>query len=929
MIAERPAAGYRVVVAGYIHRKVFLEVEGRPHVSIQTATTGPITLTTDANGAFSANPTTPTLPPAGDAADEPYYSASATVYSASGAIVATDDKTSPVPSFAFAFSVPFQLEPGRLAIGGHVTEDWSGRRAAGYSLRVVGFTKAEFRRTAGFGDGKPMVITEVNDTPPIALTTDANGHFFTDPETPPLPTLRDPTYELGIVTHGANVTVSAHGIALATVSKEATTTAVGFAIDVAGWASIGPKNFTCVIVSLAVHPTIPSIIYAGAQYGGVWKTTDAGATWRPTMDAQSNLYVGAVGLCTAHPQVVYAAMHSSAEFSPTAGLFRSADGGVSWQARTAVSSVCNAGTQRSLQMAVHPTNPDIVYLAGDRALHRSDDGGLTWPVRDAIIDGVTQRNSYGILDGAIVDVKLDPDQPDTIYIAVTGRGVLSSTDGGATWTRLGASLQFPVQYQANGQTQTRTVGLDGSYRCALALGGPINGRRLVAKVQGTILISDDRGRSWRVVPGTDHGYEPDSPDWDSCVGVMPGNRDVIVAGGDGMTASFDGGTTWSHVAALHEDQQSIAFVPNQSAFYFSNDGLIGSAHLTLELGQGLKLVPKFATQTVSTGLVASQCFNVSVSQTAPVVAGCSTYHTGIVRTGREQLDQWEYLQGAEGGLFEIDPTDANKLFCAPWAQPHLRMSTDGGSSFTSHDLMFRSATGQDQAAYPVSLGIRPDDGSRLYAGAFFGWLYFSVDGGNHWDHVKDAAGNPLLPTGGTERNDQIGGFAYAPSNPAVVYAGTTNGRVWRTTSAATSSAGWQQLSSPSPITDRLWAIAVHPTDPNTIYVGYAGSAPASNRVWRGTQQPDGTFAWALASGSAGAMLPAMGVYTLVCDPAHPSHVFAATSLGVYSTADAGATWYPLGGGLPNTRIVDLRLRRRDHTLYAAALGRGIFRWPLL
>jgi hypothetical protein len=332
--------------------------------------------------------------------------------------------------------------------------------------------------------------------------------------------------------------------------------------------------------------------------------------------------------------------------------------------------------------------------------------------------------------------------------------------------------------------------------------------------------------------------------------------------------------------------------------------------------------PTFVTRKVSDGLVASQCFNVAVSQQGPLVVGCSTYHTGILRSGRDHFETWEHIDGPEGGLFEIDPTDGNKMFCGPWQQGNLHVSKNGGSSFDNRQLTFTDSTG-DKAAYPVALGLRPDDGNRLYAGAFFGWLYYSLDGGDHWDHVQDAAGSALLPAGGTDRADRVIGFGFAPSNPAVLYIGTTNRRLWRTTTGATASSGWSELSQPSPGTsDPIGAIAVHPTDPNTVYIGYGNNA--SGRVWRGTQQANGTFAWT----GLGAALPSAAVSALVIDPLHPTHVFAATNLGVFATADAGATWHPFGAGLPNTRVVGLRLRRLDHTLWAAAVGRGIFYWHL-
>jgi photosystem II stability/assembly factor-like uncharacterized protein len=538
LVSEAPAAGYTVIVAGYAHSRIFVEPPGsRPHWITQTATTGAITLQTNAAGAFGVDPATPTVPEG----DEPTtYSASVTVQSASGVVLAHQEPSSPGTSFNFALTVPFESQPGHLAIGGHVTEKWSGHKAVGYALRIVPLTKQLFLIPATELGGHPRTVTLTNSGAPITATTDANGHFFTQPPTPPLPEPPSDEFAPGPVTHGASVTVSANGIDLVTATREVATNVLDFTVEISGWTSAGPRNFTCVIVALAVHPSNPRIVYAGAQYGGVWKTTDGGGTWTPTMDSQSNLYVGAVGLCVARPDVIYAVTQSSAEFAAHAGLLRSTDGGVSWQKRTDVPSVSSAGTDNHVQIAVHPTNPDIVYVAGDSSLHRSNDGGNTWIVHNITVDGAPQTNTKGIFDGNIGDVKLDPDHPDTVYIAVPARGIYSCSDGGTAWSKRGGGVQFSVKDSSG----THTVGFGGGYRCVLGLGGTPGERRLAAKVQGTILISDDAGNTWHPLSGTDHGYEPDSPNWDSCVAVMPGSRDVIVAGGDGLQATFDAGAHW-------------------------------------------------------------------------------------------------------------------------------------------------------------------------------------------------------------------------------------------------------------------------------------------------------------------------------------------------------------------------------------------------
>ena len=134
------------------------------------------------------------------------------------------------------------------------------------------------------------------------------------------------------------------------------------------WVNIGPANVTGVIRALAVHPTQPDTLYAGAHLGGVWRTIDGGKTWSPTMDRESNLVVYALGLCRANPNVLYAAMSSAPGFS----LYRSADGGWSWSERRAPHDSFTPGSDcRASDSPVHGLHR-VVFRAAQEHQWRLD-----------------------------------------------------------------------------------------------------------------------------------------------------------------------------------------------------------------------------------------------------------------------------------------------------------------------------------------------------------------------------------------------------------------------------------------------------------------------------------------------------------------------------------------------------------------------------
>jgi photosystem II stability/assembly factor-like uncharacterized protein len=686
------------------------------------------------------------------------------------------------------------------------------------------------------------------------------------------------------------------------------------------WVNIGPANVTGVIRALAAHPAQPDTLFAGAQMGGVWRTIDGGKTWSPTMDRESKLVVYALGMSRANPDFLYAAMYSAPGFS----LYRSVDGGWSWSERGLLTTLSMPSA-----IAVHPTIPNTVYIASYFGLHKSIDGGSSFVVQPCIVDGQTQANTTSAFDGNIDDVKLDPDSPATIYISVRTRGVFKSTNAGSSWIRVGAGIVFDVR--DDGGT-TRQTGLNGEFRTVLAIGedkrpGRHGTQFLVAKVQGTILTSPDGGATWRALPGSNHGDSPFSW-WTTCVAVCPADEDFIVAGGLTLTVTLNasaanpawtfppGFSQYSIYAPFHVDQQAIAFLPNRpDDFYYANDGMIG-----LVGSRGA------SNAVASDGLIATQCGRVAVSQSPELVVGCVTDHNGTIRTGRATFAQWERIDWPEGGAFVIDPTDAQVMFSHPQGAV-LSRSRDGGATWTGVGAAINVGAGRRLNTRLIA--IRPDDNSKVWLSAMYGRVHFSLDGGTTWDFVKDAAGAPWLVDGFDDGDDGPFAFAFAPNDTRVLYIGTRRGYLWRTSTAATAAAGWQQLNTPLPgsaaATFLIQACVVHPSDPAILYIGYFSNTLSFSPVWRGNVGPGGTVTWTDCSGAfPNTSLPHRYCSGLVIDPKNPNRLWATSAAGVFVTEDGGNWWRPFNEGLPRVPISGLQLRPRDRTLYLSTWGRGVF-----
>ena len=187
------------------------------------------------------------------------------------------------------------------------------------------------------------------------------------------------------------------------------------------WYSMGPWNINGRVKSLVIHPTSSNILYAGAANGGVWKTTNGGNSWKHLWKFEDTMAVGSLAISKSNPSVLYAA---TGEFTPSygpsyggSGIYKSTNSGNTW---TNVSPTSEVGL-RCAKIDIHPTDPNIAYVASNTGVHKTIDGGDNW---DPVLT----------LGGAS-DLLIDPNTPDTVYAGVWNKGVYKSTDSGSHWDR--------------------------------------------------------------------------------------------------------------------------------------------------------------------------------------------------------------------------------------------------------------------------------------------------------------------------------------------------------------------------------------------------------------------------------------------------------------------------------------------------------------
>ena len=659
------------------------------------------------------------------------------------------------------------------------------------------------------------------------------------------------------------------------------------------WTSIGPRGMygdngfygslpqldAGRVPTLAFHPTDRNILYVGTAAGGVWKSTNEGASWVPLTDNQCALVIGAVAVDPVNPEIVYAATGEPSESTQGCGVLRSTDGGNSWSTfgqNVFTTSLASAWPVYDLiidRASAGTANATTVLAATLRGVMRSTNSGQTWSV-------VTPALTFS-------DIVQHPTDPNIIYAARVGvqgsptpPGLWRSTDRGATWS---TASTFTADSVGRMEIAVSRAQPGSVWIVAGRLDRRFGGLYRYDDATGTRTTLDATGVLAAPAVANRLNFGEQS-EYNLMIAVDPANANNIFTGGVRAYRSRNGGQTFTEMApSIHVDWHVVTVDPNDPTRVFAGND--GGAFLSRDGGDTF--------ESLNAGLATSLHYpGLSVHPTDPtgVLTGLQDNGTLIARNG---MLQWNGVNGGDGAYTAINPDNPDIMYVSSQNgnMRRLQLSTNSSRGITN------GIDAAERRAFIAPFVIDPQRPTRLYFGG--ARVFRTTNEGTNWTAIS---------TDLTRGSGTISAIAVAPTDSAVIFAGTNDGNV-----RYTRDYGVTWLSPTTTLPSRaVTDFAIDPTDANRVVVTFGSSG--TSHLFR---SDDGGVTWTDINGT----LPDVTTQAAAWGPG--GRLFVGNMLGVYESRDRGATW-TRNEGLPTIRITDLVYNARTNRLVAATYGRGIW-----
>jgi len=694
--------------------------------------------------------------------------------------------------------------------------------------------------------------------------------------------------------------------------------------------NLGPSVGGGRVAAVVGVPGDRNVYYVGAGAGGVWKTTDGGDSWEAVFKDQPTASIGAIALAPSNPSVVWV---GTGEGNPRndvvdgRGVFMSPDAGKTWQ----FMGLGDIG--QISRIVIDPSNPDIVFVAAlghvwapnvDRGVFRTADGGKTWQ-KVLFVNDTT---------GA-ADLVMVPGNPRVLFAGMwqfvrrpwelvsggAGSGIYRSTDGGLTWQRLKQGLP---------------AGLLG--RIALGVGptNPSHIYALVETTQGMLWDSKDQGDHWAKVSDF-HGLSA-RPFYFSLVHVSPVDDRKLFFSSFLLLRSDDGGKTTTPIdRGVHVDHHALWIDPqNPDRMIQGNDGGVYLTENGAKSWRFLNNLPIEQFYMVSASSGDSPYMLCGGLQDNNAWCGPSSGVPGPGAGGGLSGAEWFTVTGGDGEYAVIAPSDSTVLYVdsqngnitrvdmKTGVVRSIRPYVPGVSEMKPADLQYRFN-------WTSPIAVAPRDANTVYLGGNV--VFRSRDGGEHWTAISpDLTRNDKakqVTSGGPIEYDISGAETYAtlltitlaPTDSNVIWAGSDDGLVHVTRDGGRT---WTNVAGHFPgatrdLEGRVYQIGVSPFDAGTVYLAIDRHELDDRRPYVYKTNDYGKTWTDIGKG-----LPAdVPVHVVREDPNLRGFLVLGTDAALWYSRDGGGTWKPLKADFPTAPVYDVQFfGRRD--LVIATHGRGLF-----
>ncbi len=771
------------------------------------------------------------------------------------------------------------------------------------------------------------------------------------------------------------------------------------------WQNLGPYFMGGRICEIKGYASDPRRILVAAASGGLWLTENSGTTWRPLFDDQSWVGFGSVAVYEKDPNLLWAGTgeeNSSRSSYAGTGVFKSTDGGRTWQ------HMGLADTHHIAEVIIHPENPDIVYVAAighlyteneERGVFKTEDGGRSW-----------QKVLYISPRTGVISLVMDPTNPEVLYAASWERirkawnmteagkesAIYKTEDGGRSWRkivngfpqnefvgRIGLAVcpsnpkvvyafldnqeprtQPKAREEVRGAVTVEALKKmtvqeflkleDGKLEALLRqnrapqvftsrsvkeavqkktltllelvdiLQGGANAALFTTQVKGAELYrSDDGGQTWKKAHEgflsnsivNTYGY------YFGKMFVSPENENVVYLLGVPLMKSTDGGQTFKEIpeaggsygygyADVHPDHHALWINPNDPReVWIGNDG---GLNVSYDAGRTFQRIAN---------LPLAQCYTVSFDLETPYNIYVGLQDNGVnlgprdFVFGRRDKD-WRMILGGDGAFVEPSLQEKGIVYAEYQFGSLFRLNLNNPRETKSIKPQIKTVQAPYRFNWLTPFLISKHNPFTLLLGA--NKVLKSVDRGDNWIEISPDL-TDRKNTGGDVPFATITALAESPFTPEVIYAGTDDGNVWVTRNGGCS---WEKATAGLP---RKWVTRIEASrfQPGRVYLTMIGYREDDFSTYVFASEDFGQT-WTSIKGN----LPEEGCNVIREDTVSENIIYLGTDLTAYVSLDRGKSWHSLRANLPTLPVYDMKIHPRDRELLIGTHSRGVYVLPL-